>query len=119
MAIGSARYESYLNTVWAIAASKYVEQYVIGFTSRAGISRFNEYKALGYDHLVILCDRLTRKDALDLEHYLQRAIREDRRFASYTKYHLRRRDGPTYRNYGNTDNDPSALIHSVYMAWWE
>jgi hypothetical protein len=119
MALRVARREAYLETVWAISASQYVEQYVIGFTYRPGIARYREYRALGYDHLVIIADRLSRKDALDLEHYLQRAVREDRRSVMYRKYHAPRRSKPTYRSYGGGDTDPNALVHSVYMAWWE
>ena len=114
-----ARREAYLNTVWAIAASRYVSQYVIGYTSRSGIARFRQYKVWGYDHLVIIADRLSMKDALDLEHYLQNEAKKNKNTAFYQKYHRERRDGPTYRSYGGTAQAPDDFIHSVYMAWWE
>jgi hypothetical protein len=116
----SKQLEAYRETVWAIAASKYVEEYLIGFTGRPRTARFGEYRAHGYNHAVILEDRMTRKDALDLEAYLQKAVCVDQRQASYRKYNKKRRCKPARRNFGGrSTTDPTAEIHSVYMAWWE
>jgi hypothetical protein len=119
MPMRMARREAYLETVWAIAASPYVETFVIGYTYRSGLARYREYHAVGYDHLVIIADRLSRKDALDLEEYLQLGIRRHRGLASYRKYHGRRRDTRTYRSHGSANADPNDLVHSVYIARWE
>src|SRR5205085_5111941 len=118
MGLPAARREAYLNTVWAIAASPYVSQYVIGYTARSGIERFRQYKSWGYDHLVLIADRLSRKDALDLEEYLHEEARKNRNTTIYQKYHEKRRDGPHYRRYGGI-GAPGDAVHSVYMAWWE
>jgi hypothetical protein len=117
MALRLKRIEGYLDTVWAIAASKYVEQFLIGYTYRAAIHRFAEYKSQAYDHLVILADRLTESDAKALEKILQSRVRDDKRRAYFQRYNKRRRGKRYYP--GRKSPKPYKKIHSVYMAWWE
>lgn len=113
------RVDAYLDTVWAVAASPYVAGYVIGYTAQQRWSRHGAYKAAGWRHMVILEDKLTRSDAIWLEGRLQAAIKADRRHTNYRKYDPARRDGRHYPSVGRASGDPSALVHSVYMAWWE
>jgi hypothetical protein len=113
------RLERHRNTVWAIAASPYVKQYLIGFTARSGYQRFLEYRPLKYDHLVIIADKLNREDAKQLEQYLQVSHNHDRRSAAHIKYNKRRTNNRYYPSDGGGKGKPAALIHSVYMAWWE
>jgi hypothetical protein len=109
----------YVDTIWAIAASPYVKHYVIGYTSRQGWTRYKEHRVNGFDHLVILADKLTQPQASHLETELQLRIRNDRRHTNYRKYDPDRRDGAIYPSVGGmTDRSPSQS-HSVYMAWWE
>lgn len=115
----TGRLNRYFNTVWAIAESRYVEQFLIGFTSRSAHARFTEYKSLEYDYLVILADRLTRSEAHNLEKYLQDRIKDDKGHMLYKKYNRRRRDLRYYPSYGASGVDPGSPVHSVYMAWWE
>ena len=74
-----------MDTVWAIAASPYVKHYTIGYTSRAGWERLKEHRTWGYQHLVILADKLNRNSPTNLEITLQRRIRADRRHPNYRK----------------------------------
>jgi hypothetical protein len=113
------RLERYRDTVWAVAASPYVEQYLIGFTTRSGYRRFLEYRALEYDHLIIIADKLNREDAKQLEKYLQEARNHDRRSAAHIKYNERRRNSRYFPSHGGIKGNPEGLIHSVYMTWWE
>lgn len=109
------------DTVWAICASKYVSQYIIGYTARAGAMRYAQYARNDWHHLVTLADKLTRKDAQDLEEHLQTLCWKNRRHPTYRKYEPRRRDrGKYYRSHGGTEQyDSEAPIHSVYMVWRE
>jgi hypothetical protein len=119
MAFTPARLKRYLNTAWAIAASPYVEEYLIGFTARSENARYKEYKVWDYDYLVILADKLTRFDAKYLEQYLQRELLRDKRSTAFHRYNKRRRGLRYYPSHGGIEGDPEAKIHSVYMAWWE
>jgi len=120
MPIQRARFDGIVDTIWAIAASKCVAHYTIGYTARAGHQRFKEHRSWGYDHLVILADKLSRLEASKLETMLQQAIRVDRRHTNYRKYDPARRDGPIYHSVGQASQETAHLpIHSVYMAWWE
>jgi len=114
-----ARIARYVDTVWGIAASPYVASYMIGLTARSGWDRRKEYHAYGYDHLVILADRLTKTEAQFLEKALQNAIRNDRRHTNYRKYDPDRRDKRYYPSVGQPTASPTRKIYSVYMAWWE
>ncbi|MGN6307303.1 MAG: hypothetical protein ACTHNH_21000 [Mesorhizobium sp.] len=79
-----------------------------------------EYKFLhGYQHLVVLADKMTRADAHNLEEYLQTAIKNDRRHVLYRKYNADRRDGRYFRSAGQATSDPASKSHSVYLAFWE
>ena len=110
----------YLDTVWAIAASKYCQQFIIGYTARSGRQRLLEYRYNHrYQHLVVLADHLNRKDALALEGMLQNAIKEDKRHTLYRKYCPDRRDKRHFPSAGQATSDPAEPVHSVYMAWWE
>jgi hypothetical protein len=117
MPLRDTQIERYEYTIWAIANSEYVKRFLIGYTSRAGIYRYNEYKRLGYEHLVILADRLTEIDAKNLEQKLQDKCWNDHRRALYQKYNRKRRDKP-YRP-GTPSRSPHKKLHTVYMAWWE
>lgn len=109
--------EALIYTVYAIAASPLVDEYVIGFTSRLGWARRSEYRTRGYQHLVVIADGLDRAAALDLERCLQEAIRSDRRWQVYRRYDPTRRDSRHYPSFGASTLDPSTRCHSVYVAW--
>lgn len=113
--------ERYLNTIWCIASSRYVKGFVVGYTATPGKVRRGAYGSKGFEHLVILADRLTQAQAHNLEERLQSACKFGRaRGEPYRrKYHERFRDLPYYRSAGQGSPDPTAPIHSVYMAWEE
>jgi hypothetical protein len=117
MAINKASKNRYLNTVQAIAASPRVDQFLIGFTSRAGVHRFAEYRPYEYEHLVILADKLNDKEAKGLEEFLQTKCKSDSKTAAGRKYHKRRKKLPYTK--GGSSRTPNKPIHSVYMVWWE
>ena len=109
-----------LNTAWAIAASPYVHQFMIGFTAQPLKMRRSQYGTVhGYQYLVLLADRMNRADALSLEENLQLAVKQDRRHTLYRKYCEVRRDERYYRSAGPAGTNQHDLIHAVYMAWWE
>lgn len=119
MPIRHQRVEDLLDTIWAIAASPEVGGYTIGYTARAGHRRLMEHRPNGFDHLVILADKLNRRDASALEVTLQERVREDRRGRLYRRYDPTRRDGGIYPSVGRARAETATLlIHSVYMAWW-
>jgi hypothetical protein len=117
VAIRQKRLQGYVNTVWAIAASRYVEQFIIGYTYRPSVQRFAEYKVNEYEHIVVLADRLTQEEAKIVERHIQNACKSNKRNASWKKYHDYYRKLPYYP--GANSPTPNKNIHSVYMVWWE
>lgn len=116
----NATIEQYCNTVWCIAASKYVGEYMIGYTRRPLRNRLSEYGRLhGYQYMVILANGLTLADAMHLEQMLQDAVKHDRRHTLYKKYCAHRRDQRYFPSQGPTSMTPHEPVHSVYMAWWD
>lgn len=119
--INAASIEGYVNTIWAIAASRWCTGFLIGYTSMERRARFAPYKQNGWHHMVILENGLTCFQALDLEKKLQHACKVGapsgppyRR--KYAPYHR----ALSYRaSAGQGSRDASAPIHSVYMVWWE
>lgn len=110
--------DAYLDTVRSIIRSPDVREFIIGYTSRSSARRLAEYRNdQGYQHLVVLADRLGQKDAHALERLLQDAVRQDKRSQMYQKYHPVKRDGRYYRSAGKNTADPAAKVHSVYIAW--
>lgn len=116
--LSAERLAQYFGTVWAIAKSPEVEQYIIGFTARSSFERLKEYKKIEYDYMVIIADKLTRKQAFQVEKYLQIQATTNRREVTFTKYNKRRRGKAHRASYGGVQGRPDDLIHSVYMAWW-
>jgi hypothetical protein len=116
MALSEKRQADYYQTVRAIVASKYVGGYVIGLSQRPR-RRFKQYELDGYRHFVILADRLTRDEAVELEKYLFERCTRIRSKPTWRKYHQRRRE-EAYRPSSNT-RTPKEKVHSVYMAWKE
>jgi hypothetical protein len=112
--------DRYLDAIWCIASSRYVKGFVIGYTSMSGKERFQGYAAKEFNHLVIIADRLTRKQALDLELRLQS---ECKKGAAYGPPYKRKycpdfRDKRYYPSAGQKTSDPMEKCHSVYMAWY-
>lgn len=74
-----------LNAIKAISDSPKVENYNVGFTAQPLLKRGAQYRGIGYSSLVLLADRLTRGEALQLEETLWYAIRAyDKRSNVYT-----------------------------------
>lgn len=112
-----------LDTVWAIASSRYSGHFVIGFTAQSISGRMGgTYYRNSFHHMVVLADRLTRADGLALEEALQiECKRGAARGAPYRrKYHPDHRSDVYRRSVGNAGHlDEFGRFHSVYMAWVE
>jgi len=119
VALRSVLIEEYLDTIWEICSSIYVKQYLIGFTSRSAKARRQEYRQSEIDHLVIVADKLTQNEALNVENALQQKAVMNKRSILYRKYHYKRRDGRLYMSHGRSKKGSIAKVHSVYMAWWD
>jgi hypothetical protein len=118
MGLSNKTLNRYFDTVWAISASRYVDKFRIGITARAGGARHSQYRPNGYAHLVILADRLSRQEALDLEEDLIAKIIASPRHLTHRKFENVLT--PHIRSFGGAVHlDPRAEIHSVYMVWWE
>lgn len=78
--------------------------------------RRSAYNKVGYDHLVVLAEGLKPNEALLIERGLFKAMTEDRRRATYRKYHPKKRDGPYRASLGGkqTSDSPDWV---VYLAW--
>lgn len=113
--------DRYVNTIWAIASSRYVKHFVIGYTAQSASERFRQYQVRGYQHIVVLADRMTQRTAHDLEERLQNAckLQAKRGGPHCYKYHPHHRELPYYKSAGQGSPDPNARIHSIYMAWIE
>jgi hypothetical protein len=61
-----------LNVIKAIAHSPRVHDFVIGYTSQSAKRRCQQYRNVGFAHLVILADKMTSDGALDLESALDK-----------------------------------------------
>lgn len=110
------RLEAHLKTMRAIAASKSVRKFYIGFTSRDPYLYCAWYRRNGYDHTVILADWLTEKDAKLLEKYLQECCYQaDKRTPLWLKAHENIQKGRYYL--GARSPRPKEKIHAVYIAW--
>ncbi|MBN9335059.1 hypothetical protein [Devosia sp.] len=115
-----ATIEHYLNTVWCIAASRYVKEFMIGYTRRPLRQRLAEYgKQHEYQYMVILANGLTLADAHLLEKTLQDAIKADKSRMLYRKYSQYHRALPYTKSQGPSSAEPLAPVHTVYMAWWD
>ena len=65
----------YVDLIWEIAASRYVKVFVVGYTAAAAKRRRYGYRSNGYNHLIVIADRLTKIQAHDLERRLQDACK--------------------------------------------
>lgn len=109
----------YWDTVWCIAASKHVQEFMIGYTRRPLRFRQGEYQRKhGYQYSVVLANGLTKDEAHQLEESIQHLIKSDKRLNIYRKYNPERRDGRYYPSEGPTSQQQLDPLHSVYMAWW-
>ncbi|MDI7775314.1 hypothetical protein [Asticcacaulis sp. EMRT-3] len=110
-----------LNTIESIISSKSVDQYLIGWTSLPCGTKADQYRRHGFEHLVVLSDKLNHKTALDLEEYLQRStmLLNDPENILCNKYHAEKKArGRTYRSDGGTLKDKLDKQFSVYIVWW-
>lgn len=113
------RVEEMLDALDDITRSPSVHHYVIGYTKRPLLRRYDQYEKFEWQGLAVLADCLDRESALDLERDLFEAISQSsKREMLYRKYDPSKRDGPYRRSAGGSSNEDADLpIHKVYVAW--
>ena len=109
--------ENVYETVWAIAASRYCSEYIIGYTHLANRRR-KAYARNGWSYFVILADNLTQSEALRFEKRLQERIKSDLTHICFKKYNVKRRSLRHYPSSGGKI-DTQGSHHSVYMVFHE
>lgn len=120
MAITRQRIEKCISTVEAIISNTNVDQYLIGFTRQSANQKGDEYRRRGFEHFVILADKMDRASALKLENELQRRALGAATFSRlHKKYHAEKSaHGTLYGSSGGSPADGSVKECSVYIAWW-
>lgn len=113
--------QRYVDTIWAISASRFCKTFLIGYTSVERYVRHGSYRNYGWQHMVALETGLTREEALELEEVLQGRCKEGEATGpSYrAKYAPSQRKDVYRRSVGPTSVEPMERCHSVYMVWWE
>ena len=117
------RDDDYINTIWAIAESRYCSEFVVGLTAqpirRRQLAYWNAVK-LEYEHLIAIADKLNAHDAKALERHLQEEIRKRvDTVPALTKYNPERLKDVYRGSLGGSKLDPLTKSWSVYMAWRE
>src|SRR4051794_32572539 len=102
-----------------MAHSPRVHDYVLGYTAQACNQPGRQYRGVGFSHLVILADKMTSHEALDLEAALHEALstRTDKRSILYRKWNPAKKADVHRRSAGGGSKCPEEPIHSVHMAW--
>ncbi len=120
MAISRQRIDRCLATVEAIISSKDVDQYLIGFTRKSANQKGDDYRRAGFEHFVILADKMDRASALKLENELQRrTLGGPTSSRLHRKYHQEKVAKRTlFSSAGGSPADGSVKECSVYLAWW-
>lgn len=117
------RDDDYINTIWAIAESRYCSEFVVGLTTQPIRRRQLAYwKAvkLQYEHLIAIADKLNAHDAKALERHLQEEIRKRAgTVPALSKYNPERVKDVYRGSLGGSKLDPLSNSWSVYMAWRE
>jgi len=109
-----------IDTIAAICRNPSLREYIIGFTALDAVEKGNHYRRIGFDHLVVLADKMNRPSALDLEGRIQSRIFSGENRKLFNKYHAEKRvNGHVYQSYGGSPRDGADLNQSVYMVWWE
>jgi hypothetical protein len=118
MMLRQKRVDICLETIRAIAALPTVTEYIIGFTTLSAAQKGDQYRRVGFHHLIILADKMSRPVAIDLEHRIQHAIfkQGDSLSRNYHKEKFAR--GTLFKSSGDSPRDPAVKECSVYMAWW-
>ena len=111
--------ERHIDTIWAIAASEYVDQFVVGVTAQSSEKRFQQYRGVDFRHLVVLSNGWTSEEALWLEGALQSHCRdtEAHKPGFPDKYSRDRKSDVHRRSLGGKAAGEAEYL--VYMAWWE
>lgn len=118
--ITQSRVDRCLDTIEAICESKRLVWCLIGFTQLSAAVKGDSYRRHGFDHLVVLADKMDRAAALNLERRIQEAIFGDLTGLLFDKYHpKKRKKGIHLPSWGGSPRDASIPGCSVYMVWWE
>ena len=120
--IRADRVEKCLATIETIVSSEHVHTYLIGHTGLSAGQKGDQYRRpdVGFEHLVIIADKMDCESSLDLEDALQaRTLWGDPTSIVARKYHPEKRKlGKSIRSHGGTKKDKDEKSFSVYLAWW-
>ena len=120
--ITKSRLDKCLSTITSICSSPQLEQYLIGYTVLSAGKKGDQYRSprIGFEHLVVLADKLTQMEALDLERRLQSAIWDKEDEIACKKYHAEEKaNGRIFSSAGGSRKGLTAPECSVYMVWWD
>ncbi|WP_056398746.1 MULTISPECIES: hypothetical protein [unclassified Sphingomonas] len=120
MAVSKRKIEKCLATIEAIVSNDSVDQYVVGFTRKSAITKGDDYRREGFEHLVILEDKMDRVTGLQLETALQQLtmLGEDGAVLTQKYHHEKAGKRTQFRSSGASTADESMKECSVYVAWW-
>lgn len=111
--------EPLLSTVKALSSLPSLREYLIGHTRLPAWRKAAEYRRVGFEHFVVLVDKLSRAESLEIENALQRAIFSGTDSQMFQKYHSEKRThGVLSRSFGGSSADPTAKECSVYVVWY-
>ena len=117
MAIRERTVERILGVMKSICTIRGMEYFYIGYSSVPANRRGGPARE-GFQFMVVLADRLSKGDALDLEKRLFcAATQTGKKNLLYKKYHPDKRDKRYYPSDGGNKIPANKLVHSVYMVW--
>jgi len=98
-----------------------IDQYLIGYTVLSASEKGDKYRTrVGFQHVIILADKMKQADALDFEHRIQKHIMSDKLGRLCSLYHKEKIAlDRTIRSSGGSTRGELDPICSVYMAWWD
>ncbi len=109
----------HINTIWTVAASPYVNQYVVGVTAQLSEKRFQQYRQAEFDHFIVLSNGWNALEALWLERELQSYCKHSdvQELGFPDKYKFVDRNEPHRASLGGASCADKEYL--VYMAWWD
>ena len=115
--ITQKRVDLCLGAMRAICCSPNVRGIVVGYTSKSAGVRAQSYRRVGFDHLVILADKMKSADALELERRLQEHIKGGGDKLLSKKYAKNKLMDVVRSSAGGVKTNELDFACSVYMAW--
>lgn len=109
--------ERILKTISSLCTIPRLDYLYIGYTRKPATTHAADAARIKFPFHVVLADRLTQSDAIELEDFLFKAVTRNKRSIEYRKYHPEKRDGPSRKSYGGHKSPAGSRTHSVYCTW--